>query len=292
LAALAAENDHQITLWSRRMDTPLAPAIAPANVIICATSMRGVRQVIRQIKALSTDVIIVSATKGLDPESSAVETLPLLPSQLWQAAFPDNPIVVLSGPNLADEIQQGLPAATVAASEDHAAAVTIQAILSSNRFRVYTNPDRLGVELCGALKNVIAIAVGVCDGLHLGTNAKSALITRGLTEIIRLGQYWGIDPTTFYGLAGIGDLMATCNSPLSRNYQVGYALAQGKTLAEILTVLQGTAEGLNTTSVLLQLAAQQSIELPIATQVANLIAQETTPQLAMQALMEREHKPE
>lgn len=292
LATLAAENNHQITLWSRHMGTPLTATISNANVIVCASSMSGVRQVIEQVGVLSPDVIIVSATKGLDAESSSIDQLPLLPSQLWQAALPQNAIVVLSGPNLAAEIQQGLPAATVAASEDLTAAETIQTVFSSSRFRVYTNPDRLGVELCGALKNVIAIAVGVCDGLSLGTNAKSALITRGLSEITRIGQHWGINPATFYGLAGIGDLMATCNSSLSRNYQVGFALAQGKSIEQILTELQGTAEGINTTAVLLQLAAQQQIELPIVTQVAKLLAQETTPQSAIQSLMERQYKPE
>ena len=142
------------------------------------------------------------------------------------------------------------------------------------------------------MKNVIAIAVGTCDGLNLGTNAKSALITRGLAEMIRLGQYWGIDPGTFYGLAGMGDLLATCSSALSRNYQVGYALAQGQAIAQILADLQGTAEGVNTTNVLLQLAAQQNIELPIAQQVGQLIQQTTTPAIAMQTLMEREQKAE
>jgi glycerol-3-phosphate dehydrogenase (NAD(P)+) len=289
LAQLAAENGHEITLWSRRSDITLAAAIAPADVVLSAISMKGVGEVAAQIPGLNPEVIIVSATKGLDPTTSG---LPLLPSQLWQAAFPTQPIVVLSGPNLATEIQQGLPAATVAASDNLNAATTIQTVFSSRRFRVYTNPDRLGVELCGALKNVIAIAVGTCDGLNLGTNAKSALITRGLAEMIRLGQYWGIDPGTFYGLAGMGDLLATCSSALSRNYQVGYALAQGQSIAQILTDLQGTAEGVNTTNVLLQLAAQQNIELPIAQQVGQLLQQQTTPAIAMQTLMEREQKAE
>jgi glycerol-3-phosphate dehydrogenase (NAD(P)+) len=289
LAQLAAENGHEITVWSRRSDITLAAAIAPADVVLSAISMKGVGEVAAQIPGLNPEVIIVSATKGLDPTTSG---LPLLPSQLWQAAFPTQPIVVLSGPNLATEIQQGLPAATVAASDNLNAATTIQTVFSSRRFRVYTNPDRLGVELCGALKNVIAIAVGTCDGLNLGTNAKSALITRGLAEMIRLGQYWGIDPGTFYGLAGMGDLLATCSSALSRNYQVGYALAQGQSIAQILTDLQGTAEGVNTTNVLLQLAAQQNIELPIAQQVGQLLQQQTTPAIAMQTLMEREQKAE
>jgi glycerol-3-phosphate dehydrogenase (NAD(P)+) len=289
LAQLAAENGHETTLWSRRSDITLAAAIAPADVVLSAISMKGVGEVAAQIPGLNPEVIIVSATKGLDPTTAG---LPLLPSQLWQAAFPTQPIVVLSGPNLATEIQQGLPAATVAASDNLKAATTIQTVFSSQRFRVYTNADRLGVELCGALKNVIAIAVGTCDGLNLGTNAKSALITRGLAEMIRLGQYWGIDPGTFYGLAGMGDLLATCSSALSRNYQVGYALAQGQAIAQILTDLQGTAEGINTTHVLLQLAAQQNIELPIAQQVGQLLQQQTTPAIAMQTLMEREQKAE
>jgi glycerol-3-phosphate dehydrogenase (NAD(P)+) len=289
LAGLAAENGHEITLWSRRSDQSLAEAIAPAQVILSAISMKGVGEVSRQIPPLAPDVIILSATKGLAP---SVEGLPLLPSQLWQGAFPHNPIVVLSGPNLAAEIQQGLPAATVAASADQTAATTIQTVFSSRRFRVYTNADRLGVELCGALKNVMAIAVGTCDGLNLGTNAKSALITRGLAEMIRIGQYWGIDPGTFYGLAGLGDLLATCSSALSRNYQVGYALAQGQTIGQILAQLEGTAEGVNTTTVLLQLAAQQQIDLPIAVQVGQLLNQQTTPQAAMQTLMERGQKAE
>jgi glycerol-3-phosphate dehydrogenase (NAD(P)+) len=292
LATLAAENGHQITRWSRRLGTSLANAIVDAEVLLCAVSMQAIREVIGQIPDLAPNTIIVSATKGLDAETATEYSLPLLPSQLWEFGFPRNPIVVLSGPNLATEIQQGLPAATVAASQDLAAAAVVQTIFASQRFRVYTNPDRLGVELCGALKNVIAIAVGTCDGLHLGTNAKSALITRGLAEMIRLGQHWGIDPGTFYGLAGIGDLLATCSSALSRNYQVGYALAQGKTIEAILTDLQGTAEGVNTTNVLLQLAAQQNIELPIATQVGKLIQAKITPQVAMQALMERQQKAE
>jgi glycerol-3-phosphate dehydrogenase (NAD(P)+) len=292
LATLAEENGHPVNLWSRRLGTPLDSAIADAEVVLTAISMVAIRDVIAQIPRLSPDTIIVSATKGLDLETATAASLPLLPSQLWQIGFPRNPIVVLSGPNLAAEIQQGLPAATVAASETATAAAQIQTLFSSPRFRVYTNPDRLGVELCGALKNVIAIAVGVCDGLQLGTNAKSALITRGLAEMLRIGQHWGIDPGTFYGLAGLGDLMATCSSALSRNYQVGNALAQGQPIAHILTQLKGTAEGVNTVAVLLQLAQQQSIELPIVDQIGQLIAQKTTPRSAMLALMEREQKPE
>lgn len=165
-------------------------------------------------------------------------------------------------------------------------------MFSSSRFRVYTNSDPLGVELGGTLKNVIAIAAGVCDGLQLGTNAKAALVTRGLTEIIRIGNCWGAKTETFYGLSGLGDLLATCNSPLSRNYQVGYQLALGKTLPEILAHLEGTAEGVNTTQVLIQRANQQKISMPITAEVYRLLQGEITPRQALEALMLRDIKPE
>jgi len=264
-----------------------------ADVVISAVSMKGVSAVVEQVQqeAIAAQTIFVTATKGLLWNTS-VETMPLLPSQIWQAAFPTHPVVVLSGPNLSQEIQQGLPAATVVASDNLAAAETVQATLSSNSFRVYTNPDLLGVELGGTLKNVIAIAVGACDGLQLGTNAKAALMTRGLAEIIRVGTHWGAKPETFYGLSGLGDLLATCNSALSRNYQVGYGLAQGKPLAEVLAQLQGTAEGVNTTQVLMKLAQQQNIAVPISHQVDRLLNGDITPQAAVEALMLRDYKPE
>jgi glycerol-3-phosphate dehydrogenase (NAD(P)+) len=265
-----------------------------ADVVMSAVSMKGVRSVVEQVKAipLSTDPILVSATKGLDSESGSETQLPLLPSQLWQNAFPTHPVVVLSGPNLAEEIQQGLPAATVVASNQLAAAEVVQEAFSSPRFRVYTNPDLLGVELGGILKNVIAIAVGTCDGLQLGTNAKAALVTRGLAEIIRVGSYWGAKPETFYGLSGLGDLLATCNSALSRNYRVGFGLAQGHSLTDVLAHLQGTAEGVNTTQVLVRLASQQKISVPISQQVHSLLNSEISPQAAVDALMLRDYKPE
>ena len=139
---------------------------------------------------------------------------------------------------------------------------------------------------------MLAIAVGACDGLQLGTNAKAALVTRGLAEIIRIGTDWGAKPETFYGLSGLGDLLATCNSVLSRNYQVGYGLAQGKPLSDVLISLQGTAEGINTTQVLVHLASQQQIALPISHQVDQLLQGKITPQAALEALMQRDRKPE
>lgn len=287
LATLAAANGHDVRLWSRRYGN-LATMIQGADIVLSAVSMKGVTGVVTQIQSLpvSPNTIFVTATKGLDPATT------LTPSQIWQAAFPTHSVVVLCGPNLSKEIQQGLPAATVVGSTDHRAAVAVQAVFSSNTFRVYTNSDPLGVELGGTLKNVMAIAAGVCDGLQLGTNAKAALLTRGLTEIIRIGNSWGASTETFYGLSGLGDLQATCNSSLSRNYQVGYQLAQGKTLPEILAHLEGTAEGVNTTQVLIQRAKQQKIYIPITSEVYRLLQREITPRQALEALMLRDPKPE
>ncbi|MER3433054.1 MAG: NAD(P)H-dependent glycerol-3-phosphate dehydrogenase [Leptolyngbya sp. ERB_1_1] len=290
LAELVRDNGHEVVVWSRQCGRSLNDTIAQSDLLISAVSMKGVRSVIEQISIKVPT--IVTATKGLDSESGSETALPLLPSQVWQAAFPESAIAVLSGPNLSKEIQQGLPAASVVAHRDQMVADCVQQAFSSARFRVYTNADPLGVELGGTLKNVIAIAVGACDGLQLGTNAKSALVTRGLAEMIRLGTYWGAKPETFYGLSGLGDLLATCSSSLSRNYQVGYGLAQGKTLSEVLATLEGTAEGINTTQVLVRLAQAQGISMPISTQVDRLLRGEITPRSAVGELMQRDSKPE
>ncbi|WP_026735409.1 NAD(P)H-dependent glycerol-3-phosphate dehydrogenase [Fischerella sp. PCC 9605] len=288
LATVATANDHPVRLWSRRGSETLAAVLEGADIILSAVSMKGVRDVISQVQSLpfSQEIIFVTATKGLDLQTTCT------PSQIWQEAFPKNPVVVLSGPNLSQEIQQELPAATVVASSITSAAEVVQLVFSSNRFRVYTNADPLGVELGGTLKNVIAIAAGVCDGLQLGTNAKAALVTRGLTEMVRIGIHWGAKPETFYGLSGLGDLLATCNSPLSRNYQVGYQLGCGKTLTEILAHLQGTAEGINTTEVLMVRSKQQNISMPITEQVYRLLQGEITSRQALEELMLRDIKPE
>jgi len=288
LSLLASRNGHDVHLWSRRSPEGLEDVLPGASLILSAVSMSGVSAVVTQLKSLpvSAEQILITATKGLDLTTTRT------PSQIWQAAFPLNPVVVLSGPNLSKEIQQGLPAATVVASTNATAAKLLQQALSSPNFRVYTNPDPLGVELGGTLKNVMAIASGTCDGLYLGTNAKAALLTRGLAEMIRVGTDWGAKAETFYGLSGLGDLLATCNSPLSRNYQVGYQLARGKTLPEILAKLEGTAEGVNTTSVLVERANQRGVSVPITYQVHRLLQGKITPQAAVEALMLRDIKPE
>jgi glycerol-3-phosphate dehydrogenase (NAD(P)+) len=287
LADLTKANSYQPILWSRSSGLDLKDAIAGSTAIVSAVSMAGVNPIISQLQgAISPAQIIVTATKGLDAKTNST------PSQMWGLAFPDNPIVVLSGPNLSKEIQAGLPAATVVASRDPSAANTIQTIFSSSQFRVYTNDDPLGVEIAGTVKNVIAIAAGTCDGLQLGDNAKAALLTRGLAEMIRIGNVWGAKTETFYGLAGLGDLLATCSSPLSRNYQVGYGLAQGQTLKEVLDDLQGTAEGINTTQVLMQIAQKNDVYMPITTLVDRLLRGEITPSAAVLALMSRDRKSE
>ncbi|GAA6617316.1 NAD(P)H-dependent glycerol-3-phosphate dehydrogenase [Scytonema sp. NUACC26] len=288
LATLVKANGHEVRLWSRQGAATLEQIVQDADLIVSAISMKGVRDVTSSLQSavVSPKTIFVTATKGLDPKTTCT------PSQIWQETFPNHPVVVLSGPNLSKEIEQALPAATVVASQNMAAVEFVQSIFSSSRFRVYTNSDPLGVELGGTLKNVIAIAAGVCDGLQLGTNAKAALVTRGLTEMVRIGIHWGAKMETFYGLSGLGDLLATCNSHLSRNYQVGYQLAGNKTLAEILSHLQGTAEGINTTNVLVERARQHNIPIPITEQVYRLLAREVTPRQALEELMLRNAKPE
>jgi glycerol-3-phosphate dehydrogenase (NAD(P)+) len=250
--------------------------------------MRGVRPIAEQLQKinLQPDVVLVSATKGLEPITGQT------PSQIWRSLLPDHPLVVLSGPNLSKEIVDGQPAATVVASTDDRAAQFIQTIFASRNFRVYTNSDPIGVELGGTLKNVIAIAVGACDGLNLGTNAKSALIARSLIEIIRVGVYFGAQPETFWGLSGLGDLLATCNSNLSRNYQVGYAIAQGQSLEAAIANVQGTAEGVNTANVLIGISDREKISVPVSRYVYRLLKGEITLQQAVEGLMERDLKPE
>ncbi|WP_293139618.1 NAD(P)H-dependent glycerol-3-phosphate dehydrogenase [Okeania sp. SIO3I5] len=288
LAKLASHNQHEIYLWSRRLNIGLEQVLKDVDIIVSAISMKGINETAEKIQkiGLPKKVIIVTATKGLDPDTTRT------PSQIWEANFPNNYVVVLSGPNLSKEINDRLPGATVVASKNKAAATTVQNIFASGLFRVYSSSDPIGTELGGTLKNVIAIASGVCDGLELGTNAKAALLTRALTEIIRIGTHLGGKTETFFGLSGLGDMLATCSSSLSRNYRVGYGLAQGKSLEEILEELPGTAEGVNTTNVLIDIANREEISLPISSQVFLLLNGKITPEEAVEALMGRDLKAE
>ncbi|MBD0334232.1 MAG: NAD(P)H-dependent glycerol-3-phosphate dehydrogenase [Cyanobacteria bacterium Co-bin13] len=288
LSRLAINNHHEVRLWSRQSALSLETAVAEAQVIVSAIPMKGVPELVERLIALNLPetTILGTATKGLDPATT------LTPSRIFKQAFPGHPLVVLSGPNLSKEIEEGLPAATVVASEAEAAAATLQRIFASDALRVYTSSDPLGAELGGTLKNVIAIAVGVCDGLNLGYNARAALITRALPEVIRIGTHLGGRPDTFFGLSGLGDMLATCTSPLSRNYRVGCGLAQGKPLEQILADLGSTAEGVNTAHVLMAIAQRENIYAPISYQVHCLLKGEITPKEAVLALMGRELKPE
>ena len=288
LARLALSNGNQVQIWSRRGPLDLASAIADADIVVSAISMKGVASLAEQLQkaGLNPDTILVTATKGLDPATTRT------PSKIFSDTFPNNPIVVLSGPNLSKEIEAGLPAATVVASDSVDAAARVQQVYSSEIFRIYTSPDPIGAELGGTLKNVAAIAVGVCDGLKLGSNAKAALISRAIPEMLRVGVHMGAQVETFYGLSGLGDLLATCDGSLSRNYRVGYGLAQGKHLDQILDELGGTAEGVNTAHVLVNIANREGIPVPIARQVHRLLRGVVTPTEAVGGLMERELKPE
>lgn len=289
LAQLAQQQGHVVTGWQRGQGTSLATVIDSASMIICALPVKAVQPLVEQMADLvSPGTILVSATKGLVQGSTLAA--PQTAAQIWQTALPQTPVTVLSGPNLSVEISQGLPAATVVAGQPDVTA-HVQAILGCSSFRIYTNVDRIGVELGGVLKNVIAIACGVSDGLRLGTNARSALITRGLVEMIRVGTHWGGQTATFYGLSGLGDLLTTCTSSLSRNYQVGLGLAEGKALNQVLQEIVGTAEGVNTASVLAAYAAQQYLEIPITQEVCALLAGKP-PAAAISDLINRPFKSE
>jgi glycerol-3-phosphate dehydrogenase (NAD(P)+) len=288
LAHIANTNDHTVRIWSRSSDISLEEAVDGAEVIVSAISMKGVPEVVSRLKALNIPetTVLVTATKGLDPETT------LTPSKIFQRAFPNHAVAVLSGPNLSKEIEQGLPAATVIACDNETAAEAVQHVFASENFRTYRSTDPLGAELGGTLKNVIAIAVGVCEGLDLGANARSALITRALPEVMRIGTHLGGQPETFLGLSGLGDMLATCTSALSRNYRVGYGLSQGKTLEQILGELGSTAEGVNTAHVLMAIAQREQISVPISQQVHLLLNGEISAEEAVAALMERKLKAE
>jgi glycerol-3-phosphate dehydrogenase (NAD(P)+) len=224
---------------------------------------------------------IVSVAKGIE-----VETL-LRPSEIIGKMFSGAKICVLSGPSHAEEVASGLPTTIVAASRDEALAQEVQALFSNDRFRVYTNPDMLGVELAGALKNVIALAAGICEGLGFGDNAKAAILTRGLAEISRLGVAMGAKAGTFAGLSGIGDLITTCISPYGRNRRAGMAIGQGKSLDEVLKATEMVAEGIPTTKAAKALARKHNVEMPITQAVYEVLYGGKEPAQAASDLMTR-----
>lgn len=268
--------------------TSMPEAIDGAEAVVFVVVSGGISQAAAQLKeCLPAGIPVVSATKGLDADTG------LTVSQTLSAILGGrSPVAALSGPNLAPEVAKGVPTATVIACEDDRIAHDMQALFMCPSLRVYTNRDVVGVELAGALKNVIAIAAGICDGMGFGDNTKAALLTRGLAEITRLGVKIGAQQATFMGLAGVGDLMVTCASPISRNHRVGIGLGQGKKLDDIMREIGHVAEGVPTTRAAYNLAGKHETPMPITEQVYQVLFEGKTPQAAVTDLMSREPKDE
>jgi glycerol-3-phosphate dehydrogenase (NAD(P)+) len=268
--------------------TELGDAVSGAAYVVLAVPSHGLRTVVRDAsRFLSEGTVLVSAAKGLEECSLARM------SQAIEAETGGNhPVVVLSGPSFAEEVARGLPTAVLAASSDGGAASRVQEHFRGAALRIYASDDVIGVEIGGALKNIIAIAAGVVQGIGLGHNSMAALITRGLAEISRLACAEGGRRETLAGLAGLGDLVLTCTGELSRNRRVGVELGQGRQLDEILTTMHMVAEGVRTTGVALALAARHEIELPIASQMKEVLDGRSSPRSAVEALMLRRQKVE
>ncbi len=265
----------------------MGEAVKGSGIVVIAIPSKHLKASLSSAGSLlDRKMIIMSLTKGIETGSFK------RPSQIISEIAPGNPIVALSGPNLSMEIAKGLPAASVAASEDISAAKKIQEILSNERFRIYTSDDIIGVEIGGAMKNVIALAAGICDGLNLGNNAKSALIVRGLAEITRLGTALGAKPETFSGLSGIGDLITTCESALSRNHTVGKEIARGKKAKDIIKNMSAVPEGVETALSARELAKKMNIDMPITNEVHAVIFEDKDPKAAISVLMARPPKRE
>lgn len=314
LAVLLAHAERPVSLWTHSSEAAnrlaharanpryLPGVVLPPNVrvatsdaylgephrfYVVAVPSSHVRATARRLAPLLDPVTpILSVVKGIE-EGSHLRMTEVLAEEL-----PARRLAALSGPNLAREIAAGKPAGSVVASTDAELAAELAAELSSDRFRVYTNPDVVGVELAGALKNVVALAAGMVDGLGFGDSAKAGIITRGLAEMTRLGVAAGAHPLTFAGLAGVGDLIATCMSPLSRNRRAGELIASGVGWPEAAGQLAGVAEGVATVTGALELAAAHHVEMPIAEQVRAVVFDRLPPLAAVAELMSRSPKDE
>ena len=317
LALVLAKKGHDVRLWSYEEDvaeavnrerentiylpgvplpprlvatTDIAEAVAGAPVVVSVSPSQHVSRVMTQAAGhLDPSALVVSASKGI--ETSTLRTM----AEVLDAALPARvarSASFLSGPSFAVEVAREVPTAVAVASDDMDAARRVQDLFQTSYFRVYTVPDVTGVELGGALKNVVAIASGMAVGLGLGHNTQAALITRGLAEIARLGTTLGADPLTFSGLAGMGDLILTCTGGLSRNRSVGVELGKGRALADILGEMRMVAEGVDTTRSAERLAAREGIEMPIVQEVHAVLFEGRSPTEAMRNLMLRDPKPE
>ena len=268
----------------------LADAVTEAAAVVMAVPSHGFREVFaKAAPSIGSKTPIVSLTKGI--EEGTLDTM----TQVVADVAPSHDKAragILTGPNLASEIVAGQPTAAVIAMRDHHTAREIQVAMMGPSFRVYTNDDVMGCELSGAMKNVMAIAAGMSDGLGFGDNTRATLITRALAELTRLGVRAGGRPATFAGLAGMGDLIATCSSPRSRNHQVGFAMAKGKSLEEIVAEMKMVAEGVKSTRGVLGLADRHGVEMPIAAHVGHVLYDGLDPKDAVLSLMTREAKAE
>ncbi len=278
-------------------DTRLSERITPTNnaaaafrdsdLIISAIPCQFLRGVWEgHGELVPSGVPIGSVTKGIEIATGA------RPSEIIREFAPENPVAVLSGPNIAKELARCLPATVVVASESVAVGKLIQATLGTSWFRVYTSRDVLGVELAGAVKNVVALAAGILDGLQAGDNAKAALVTRGLVEITRLGVALGARPETFSGLAGVGDLITTCVSPYGRNRTAGERIGQGVSVEQVIAESHAVIEGIPTTRAVLALAKQHKVEMPITQAVYDVLFETKSPLVAITELMSRPPKAE
>jgi glycerol-3-phosphate dehydrogenase (NAD(P)+) len=317
LANLLALKGHDVSIWSYETDVAdainrthenpkymrgislepavratvdLADAVTGADVVLNVTPSQHVRRVMTDAgRYFGERTLVVSASKGI--ETSSLKTM----AEILEEVLPGTSgahACFLSGPSFALEVARRMPTAVAMASHHEESALRAQELFQAPFFRVYTNPDVIGVELGGALKNVIAIAAGMATGLQLGHNALAALITRGLAEIARLGIARGANPLTFSGLAGMGDLILTCTGELSRNRSVGVALGQGKSIEEILGGMYMVAEGVETTRAAHALARQAGIEMPIVAEMHGVLFEARTPREALENLMLRGPKPE
>ncbi len=314
LADVLSRNGHDVTLWALEEDVvravnerhenarflggfPLAPtlratssldeALDGAALVCIATPAQHLRSVLRSARpCLAPGAIMCVASKGIERDSLA------LMSDVVAQEAPGHAVVALSGPSFAAEVIAQQPTAIVAASDDPIAAEVVQEALSNKHFRIYTHDDVIGVELGGALKNVMAVAAGIVEGVGLGFNSRAALITRGLAEMTRLGTAIGAQPATFAGLAGIGDLVLTCTGSLSRNRAVGVAVGQGATLDEALAGKETVAEGVATTRSARALAEREGVEMPIVGMVHRILFDGHSARRAVAELMARELRSE
>jgi glycerol-3-phosphate dehydrogenase (NAD(P)+) len=312
LALVLADNGHKVALWSHRKehaeeinrlhtnekylkgitlpdeieaDHNLSSVVEGARHIILVIPTKAIREVCQDLtKVLKEKVTITHASKGIEP-GSYKRVSEIIKEEIPEDYFED--IVVLSGPSHAEEVSLRQPTTVTVSADKLNVAESVQDLFINSQFRVYTSPDLIGVEIGGALKNIIALGAGISDGLGYGDNAKAALITRGLAEIARLGTSMGANPLTFSGLTGIGDLIVTCTSSHSRNWRAGYKLGQGNDLDEVLEQMGMVVEGVRTTKAAYQLSKEQQVEMPITTGIYQILFEQAAPRDVVDQLMTR-----